>query len=63
MPLSHPACSPDLTPTNYHILTPLRDALHEHQFVNGEEEKDMIHSWCYTQPKTFFAHGIRKHVD
>jgi hypothetical protein len=56
--LPHPAYSPDLSLSDYHIFRPLSDALCKHQVSNREEVKDMVHIWLHVQPKTFFTGGI-----
>jgi hypothetical protein len=45
----HPPYSPDLSPSDYHVLGPLKDALRGRRFGNDDE-----HSWLTAQLKTFF---------
>jgi histone-lysine N-methyltransferase SETMAR len=61
--LPHPAFSPDLGPSDYHIFGPLRDVLHGCRFANSEEVKYAVHTWLCVQPRTFFTDGIRELMD
>jgi len=56
--LEHPAYSPDLTPSDYHLFGPLKEALRGRQFTSDEEVKEAVHEWLAAQPKTFFSEGI-----
>jgi len=58
--LEHPAYSPDLAPSDYHLFGPLREALRGHRFTSYEEVKEAVHEWLAAQPKTFFSEGIQK---
>jgi len=46
-----PPYSPDLAPSNYHIFSPLKEALHSHRFTSNEEVKEAVHTWLREQPK------------
>ena len=61
--LEHPAYSPDLAPSDYHIFGPLKDGLRGRRFSTDEDVKEAVHKWLHDQPKTFFLEGIRKLVD
>jgi len=58
--LEHPAYSPDLAPSDYHIFGPLKDALRGCRFTSDEGVKEAVHEWLAAQPKTFFSKGIQK---
>jgi histone-lysine N-methyltransferase SETMAR len=53
--LDHPAYSPDLTPSDYHLFDPLKDALRGRHFTSHEEVKEALHEWLAAQSKTFFC--------
>jgi histone-lysine N-methyltransferase SETMAR len=53
--LLHPAYSPDLATSDYHIIGPLKDALCGCWLANNEEVKDTVHTWLRMEPKTFFT--------
>ena len=61
--LEHPAYSPDLAPSNYHLFVPLKDALRGRKFSSDESVQKAVHQWLCDQPKTFFSDGIYKLVD
>ena len=52
--LEHAAYSPDLSPSDYHLFGPLKDALRGHRFTSDEGVKKAVHEWLAAQPKTFF---------
>ena len=59
--LEHPAYSPDLAPSDYHLFAPL--ALRGRKFSSDESVQKAVHQWLCDQPKTFFSDGIYKLVD
>jgi hypothetical protein len=61
--LEHPAYSPDLAPSDYHLFGPLKNALRGRRFYTGKEVREGVHKWLRDQPKTFFLEEIRKLVD
>jgi len=60
MVLEHPAYSPDLAPSDYHLFGPLKDALTGRRFTSDEGVKEAVHEWLAAQAKTFFSEGIQK---
>ena len=60
--LEHPAYSPDLTPSDYYLFGPLKNAL-QGRFFTDKEVWEAVHKWLRDQTKTFFFEGIRKLVD
>jgi histone-lysine N-methyltransferase SETMAR len=60
--LKHPAYSPDIAPSGYHLLGSLKDALRGRRLTSDEGVKKAVHEWLAAQPKTFFSEGIQKHV-
>jgi len=61
--LEHPAYSPDLAPSDYHLFEPLKNALRGRRFSTDKEVREAVHKWLGEQPQTFFLEGIRKLVD
>jgi len=61
--LEHPAYSPDLAPSEYHLFGPLKNALRCRRFSTDKEVREGVHKWLRDQPKTSFLEGIRKLVD
>jgi len=58
--LEHPAYSPDLAPSDYHLFGPPKEALRGRRFTSDKEVKEAVHEWLVAQPKTFFSEGIQK---
>jgi hypothetical protein len=46
--LDHPAYSPDLVPSDYHLFGPLQDASRGRRFTSDEEVKGAVHEWLGT---------------
>ena len=61
--LKHPAYSPDLAPSDYHLFGPLKNALQGRRFSTDKEVREAVHKWLRDQTETFFLEGIRKLVD
>jgi hypothetical protein len=51
--LDHPAYRPNLTPSDYHLFDPLKDALRGRHFTSDEEVMEAVHEWLAAQSKTF----------
>jgi len=60
--MEHPAHSPDLAPSDFHLFGPLKNALRGRRFSCDDDVKASVRQWLRTQPKTFFADGIKKLV-
>ena len=58
--LEHPAYSPDLAPSGFHLFGPLKNALRDRRFAADDEVKEAVHDWLRSQPQTFFSNGIKK---
>jgi len=58
----HPAYSPDLAPSDFHLFGPLKNVLRGRRFSCDNDVKAVVHQWLRVQPKTFFADGIKKLV-
>jgi histone-lysine N-methyltransferase SETMAR len=60
--MEHPAYSPDLAPSDFHLFEPLKEALRGRRSSCDDDVKAAVHQWPRVQPKTFFADGIKKLV-
>jgi len=60
--MEHPAYSPDLAPSDFHLFGPLKNPLRGRRFSCDDDVKAAVHQWLRAQPKTFFANGIKKLV-
>ena len=60
--MEHPAYSPDLAPSDFHLFRPLKNALQGRRFSCDYDVKAAVHQWLHAQPKHFFADGIKKFV-
>jgi histone-lysine N-methyltransferase SETMAR len=58
--LPHPAYSPDLAPSDFHLFGPLKEALGRKKFRADEEVKLFVQQWLDEQPQAFFERGIMK---
>ena len=56
--MEHPAYSPNLVPSDFHLFGPLKNA---RQF-SCDDVKAAVHQWLRTQPKTCFSDGIKNLV-
>ena len=61
--LEHPAYSLDLTPSDFHLFGPLKNALRGRRFAADDEVKEAVHDWLRSNPQTFFSNGIKKLTD
>lgn len=57
--LPHPAFSPDLAPSDFHLFGPLKNTLKGHQFDHSQNLIKEARSWLRMQPQEFFEKGIR----
>lgn len=48
--LEHPAYSPDLAPSDYHLFGPLKNALRGRRFSTEKEVRGAVHKWLRDQP-------------
>lgn len=60
--LPHPAYSPDLAPSDYHLFGPMKKSLRGHHFSCLTEVKRVLNRWVDTTPRSFFDDGLRKLV-
>ena len=52
--LHNPPYSPDLAPSDFHILGPLKEAMGGKKFRSDEEVRHAVHEWLRGLPKDFF---------
>jgi len=57
--MEHPAYSPDLAPSDFHLFGMLKNSLRGSRFSCDDDVKAAVHQWLRTQPKTSFADGIK----
>jgi histone-lysine N-methyltransferase SETMAR len=56
--LEHPAYSPDLAPSDYHLFGPLKTHLGGTHFADGEDVERAVRIWLRQQSKDFYGAGI-----
>jgi len=57
--MEHPAYSPDLVPSDFHLFGLLKNALQGRRFSCDDDVKAVVHQWLRAQSKRFFADGIK----
>jgi hypothetical protein len=60
--MKHPAHSPDLALSDFHLHGLLKEALGGRRFQCDEDVKNAVHQWPHAQPKTFYYDGIKQLV-
>lgn len=58
--LDHPAYSPDLAPSDYHLFPKLKEHLRGRRYQSDEELKTVVRRWLRDQDRQFYADGICK---
>lgn len=58
--LEHPPYSPDLSPSDYFLFSPLKNYLRGIRYPNSEELEFSIRNWFEKQSLDFFEKGIYK---
>jgi [histone H3]-lysine36 N-dimethyltransferase SETMAR len=61
--LPHPAYSPDLAPSDYHLFSELKKPLRGHRYENLNQMKRAINEWILGTPGEFFERGLKHLVD
>jgi histone-lysine N-methyltransferase SETMAR len=56
--LPHPPYSPDLSPSDYYLFSPLKSSLRGKTFDSSEEINTAIMGWFDSKPRDFFMKGI-----
>lgn len=52
--IPHPPYSPDISPSDYYLFSPLKSALHGRNFENQDEIQASIQEWINQKPRDFF---------
>ncbi|GBN85421.1 Mariner Mos1 transposase [Araneus ventricosus] len=60
--LEHPPYSPDLSPCDFHVFGPLKQAIRRHRFPTDDEVCVWVQAWVRKQPISFFKDGIDRLV-
>jgi hypothetical protein len=60
--LSHPPCSPDLAPSDFHFFPHFKRNLKGTHFTSDDEVKHAVTSWIKQRTPEFFIDGMRKRV-
>jgi histone-lysine N-methyltransferase SETMAR len=58
--LEHPPYSLDLSPSDYHLFGPLKEALGRHRFQSDDGVEEFVRNWAVTRPATFYEEGVQK---
>lgn len=58
--LEHPPYSPDLSPCDFHLFGPLKEALGGQKFHSDNEVEAYVRNWLQTRPDSFYVEGIKK---
>ena len=58
--LDHPPYSPDLAPSDYHLLPGLKTQLKGHHFSSDAEVITAAETWLDGQPMNFFLNGLQR---
>lgn len=61
--LPHPAYSPDLAPSDYHLFSSMGHALAEQHFDSYDDVRKWLDEWFASREKEFFWRGIHKLPD
>ena len=58
--LQHPPYSPNLSPCDYHMFGPIKEALGGQRFDDDEQVENFLRSWLQTRPTSFYDAGVKK---
>ncbi len=58
--LPHPAYSPDLAPSDYHLFRSLSNHLENRHFDNRDQLQNDLEDFFRSKPASFYDHGIRQ---
>jgi histone-lysine N-methyltransferase SETMAR len=58
----HPAYSPDLAPSDFHLFPKLKEFLRGRRFKSDEEVKDAVKEWLNGLAAEVYDEGIQKLV-
>jgi histone-lysine N-methyltransferase SETMAR len=57
--LPHPAYSPDLAPSNFHLFPKLKEDLRGQNFSSDKEVEAAVRQWFWEKEKYFSKNGIQ----
>ncbi|KAK7601555.1 hypothetical protein V9T40_008996 [Parthenolecanium corni] len=57
--LEHPPYSPDLSPCDFYLFGPLKEALGGEQFQNDDDVENFVREWLDSQSHSFYERGMR----
>jgi hypothetical protein len=57
---AHPSHSPDLAPSDYHLISKLKETLAGKTFSDNDEVQDAVMTWLREQAGDFYNTEIRK---
>ena len=57
--LQHPPYSPDLSPCDYHMFGPFKEALGGQRFDDDEQVQNFVRNWLQTRPPSFYDAGVK----
>jgi len=57
--LEQPPYSPDLSPCDYHMFGPLKEAQGGQRFDDDEQVENFVRKWLQTRPPSFYEEGIK----
>jgi histone-lysine N-methyltransferase SETMAR len=60
--MEHPPYSPDLSPSDFSMFGPMKEALRGRIFSSYEEIIGAVQNWLKTHPKNLFSDGIKKNL-
>lgn len=58
--LDHPPYSPDLSPCDFHMFGPLKEALGGKRFETNDQVETFVRNWLDTRPTSFYENGMKK---
>ena len=58
--LSHPPYSPDLSPSDYYLFSPIKNSLRGKMYYSAEEVNVDLENWFTLKPADFYANGIKQ---
>jgi len=56
--LPHPAYSPDIAPSDFHLFRSMQHALKDTHFHNFEDVRKFVENWINFKEESFYRHGI-----
>ena len=58
--LPHPPYSPDLSPSDYYLFSPMKNSVRRNDYENINDLVTDIQSWFDSKPQSFYAEGIQQ---